>query len=92
MDCNVVRIWKFQCLLAYTQENIPIIIVLKITCYIYIYIYIYMCVCVRKTIELNMFDLIGMDCQCKQQQQKPKQVVWPLMNLDSLDFLKYSIK
>ena len=90
MDCNVVRIWKFQCLLAYTQENIPIIIVLKITCNIYIYIYIY--VCVWKTIELNMFDLNGMDCQCKQQQQKPKQVAWPLMNLDSLDFLKYSIK
>ena len=84
MDCNVVRIWKFQCLLAYTQENIPIIIVLKITCNIYIYVW--------KTIELNMFDLNGMDCQCKQQQQKPKQVVWPLMNLDSLDFLKYSIK
>ena len=43
------------------------IIDLKITNNIYIYIY--------KTIQLNMFDLNGMDCQCKQQQQKPKQVV-----------------
>ena len=84
MDRNVVWIWKFQCLLAYTQEKVQMIIDLKITNNIYIYIY--------KTIQLNMFDLNGMDCQCKQQQQKPKQVAWPLMNSDSLDFLKYSIK
>ena len=48
--------------------------------------------CVWKTIELNMFDLNGMDFQCNQQQQKPKQVVWPFMDSDFLDFLGYSTK